>query len=38
MLQSKGDVDKTVHDDNAQKAIEYYESLMSSAVAPEAGE
>ena len=38
MLQSKGDVDKTVHDDNAQKAIEFYESLMSSAVAPEAGE
>lgn len=34
MLRSKGDVEETVQDDNAQKAIEHYESLISGAVAP----
>ena len=34
MLRSKGDVDMTVKDDNAQKAITLYENLLSSAVAP----
>lgn len=34
MLHSKGDVEKTVKDDNAQKAITLYEKLLSSAVAP----